>query len=614
MDLPLRLRLALDTVKTEHLRRPQTADRADLLSRLETLAVEAGDANIPEFVLASFMRTTDILLDQGRPKEAIRILAKASTETGLRDSHERRIDHLVYQARAHAQLKDWTAASRVCEEGIRIVEAARSKVSPQGLHSAYLRFKILLYEIGARAAFELQDFELALTRAELAKCASARRIARGFERDRRGEQELRDRYRTICARLDSPGLTNDAYAQLRAKRRAIWDLLSIHRSRRHNSDGLESGKPNSYADLSPGEVLIYYFWTDPRTLLVFAATRESLTASRVDLSPGDRALLDGIPNAILEFERASGRRRRPTRKHTALLLPAEILAEAERASAWLVSPHRQLHLFPFHAMPLDVGLVIDRYSVAYVPNLQAALARHAAPDDWSVCCVGVRHTRVAEPNGQPLGELANAEDEVKSIADAFQDKGMSAMPVVEDDASEDHIRALDESGTLATFSHLHFACHGATIDSDSPLESWLALRDSTFDGLDVAGLHLDAETVYLSGCCSGQRPVHMPIVGESGQRQELPGDEMFGLPAAFFAAGVRQVVSTLWAVDSETAKDISDSFYEAYLDGETADSALRSAVLRYRENAGPFRGGVDMWAPFFITSLSRPYPTHRKGN
>lgn len=614
MDLALRLRLALDTVKTEHLRRPQADDRADLLSRLQGLEHEAAEAGIPEFVLAALMRSADILLDQHRPEEAIPILEKANAETGLRDSHERRIDLFVYQARAHSQLEDWPAASGVCGDGIRLVEAARNKVSPQVLHSAYLRFKILLYEIGARAAFELREFELALQRAELAKCASARRIARGFARDRQGERELRDRYREVCERIDRPGLTDEAQAQLRARRRAIWDLLSIHRSRGHESDGSDGGDSYSHADLGADEVLLYYFWTDPRTLLVFAATRKGLTARRVDLSAEDRTLLDRIPSAILEFDRAGGRRRQPTHRHTELLLPAEILAVAQNEPRWLVSLHRNLHLIPFHAMPLNDGFVIDRFSVGYVPNLHAAVARHDPPEHRGVCGVGVRHSHIPGPDGQPLGELANAEDEVESIARSFQAHSMKAMPMVGQEASEDHIRALDDTGELATFSHLHFACHGATIDSDSPLESWLALRDSAFDGLDVAGLHLDAEIVYLSGCCSGQRPVHMPVVGESGQRQELPGDEIFGLPAAFFAAGARQVVSTLWTVDSDTANDVSDAFYKAHLDGEPADSALRSAILRYRETAGPFRSGLDMWAPFFLTTLSRPEPPKPRRN
>lgn len=614
MDLPLRLRLDLDTVKTEHLRRPRADDRADLLSRLQGLEHEAVEAGIPEFVLVAQMRSADILLDQHRPEAAIPILERANAETGLRDSHERRIDLMVHRARAYFQLDDWRAASRVCGDGIRIVEAARSKVSPQGLHSAYLRFKILLYEIGARAAFELGDLEFALQRAELAKCASARRIARGFARDRQGERELRGRYREVCERIDRPGLTDEAQAQLRAKRRAIWDLLSIHRSRGDGNDGSDTVDSHTHAELRADEVLLYYFWTDPRTLLVFAATRTGLTARRVDLSEEDRTLLDRIPNAILEFDRAGGRQRQPTRRHTELLLPAEILAVAGHQPRWLVSAHRNLHLIPFHAMPLDDGYVIDRFSVGYVPNLQAAVARHDLPEHRGVCGVGVRHSHIPGPDGRPLGELANAEDEVESIARSFQAHGMEATAMVGHEASEDHVRALDDTGALAAFSHLHFACHGATIDSDSPLESWLALRDSAFDGLDVAGLHLDAEIVYLSGCCSGQRPVHMPVVGESGQRQELPGDEMFGLPAAFFAAGARQVVSTLWAVDSDTANDVSDAFYKAYLNGESADSALRSAILRYRENAGPFRSGLDMWAPFFLTTLSRPEPPKSRRN
>lgn len=612
MDLSLRIRLELDSIKTEHLKRPDVADRRDLLSRLRAVCSEAKTASIPEAIFVALLRSADILLDQNRPLEAMPLLLEASDQTVASYSHERKIDLLVHQARAYAQLHNWREASVVSGEGIDLVEAARSKVSPQGLHSAYMRFKIQLYEIGARAAFELRDFEVAFQRAELAKCASARRMANGLQRDRRSDKELRDRYREVCAAIDQPDLTEAALAQLKAKRRATWDLLSIHQSRLASTGGIDSSALGAYKHLGADEVLIFYFWTDPRTLLVFAARPDELVATRVDLLEDDRELLDLIPVAALNFKRAEGLLRQPITRHTELLLPSEILAAAEAATCWLVSPHRMLHLIPFHALPLNSGYVIDQFPVTYVPNLHAALMRHEPIEHQSMCGIGVRYTSVLGPNGKPLAELANAEEEVEEIAEAFRCCGMEAKSIVGPAAGEGDIRALDEAGELATFTHVHVACHGSAIDSDSPLEAWLALSDTPFDGLDIAGLHIDAEIIYLSGCSSGQRPLHMPVVGETGELEELPGDEIFGLPAAFFAAGARQVISTLWVIDSDPARKISNAFYKAYLKGASADIALQQAILEYRKTAGPFSRGPDKWAPFFVTVLSRPSFDHSK--
>lgn len=175
------------------------------------------------------------------------------------------------------------------------------------------------------------------------------------------------------------------------------------------------------------------------------------------------------------------------------------------------------------------------------------------------------------------------------------------------------MRELDDSGELARCSHLHLVCHGSTVDSDSPLESKLILEDSVLDGLDISGFRLNTEVTVLSACCSGQRPFQMPTPGDPSRREELPGDELFGLPAAFFTAGTYQMVATLWPVDSRPAQEISTSLHENLLAGLPVDEALQQAMVDFRNQAGLLHRKVDKWAPFFLSALSRPAPaTHQE--
>src|SRR5258708_27795168 len=88
------------------------------------------------------------------------------------------------------------------------------------------------------------------------------------------------------------------------------------------------------------------------------------------------------------------------------------------------------------------------------------------------------------------------------------------------------------------------------------------VRVSPLDGLEIARLRLSAETVVLSACCSGQRPI-----SRRGM-QELPGDELFGLQAAFFRAGARRILGTLWPVASQVARQISTSFHSQLASGK----------------------------------------------
>ncbi len=609
MDATLRLRLQLDSVRTEHLSRPKGEPRGDLIERLDDLRRQSLESNIPEFVAVALLRTAEIHLDRGDAVAALTILAELQKGASGRDGNSREIDVLVRRAQAHAALEQWPEASAVCKEGIETVEVLRRKVTPLALQSAYLRFKIDLYEIGVRAAYELGDYEEALRRAELAKCATARRIQRDALSETGEQEEQRAQYRTICEQLDDAHLTADARAQLLARRRVLWDLLSIHRFREASDATSEHDLDASYNRLRSEEALLYYFWTGEQQLMIFGVTDAGVTTVFRDLTPEDASFVRQIPEAILDFQPGSGKAIAPGLQHTALLLPPSIFNALDGKRRWLISPHRALHLMPFHALPLDDEFLIDRHPVGYVPNFHAALEYYEPAPTRTMCAVGVPRTQVRDDQGQPLPDIPNAEEEVERIASTYASHGFDTLRLVGPEATGGALRQLDRTGEFGRFTHLHFVCHGTTVDSDSPLESKLVLSDAFLDGLDVAAFRLHAEVAVLSACCSGQRPFRMPAVGDVDRPEELPGDELFGLQAAFFAAGVRQLVSTMWPVDSSPALKISGALHEGLLAGLEPDEALQQAIIDYKRDASLYYRSVDKWAPFFLSSLSRP--THR---
>ena len=160
---------------------------------------------------------------------------------------------------------------------------------------------------------------------------------------------------------------------------------------------------------------------------------------------------------------------------------------------------------------------------------------------------------------------------------------------------------LARDGELARYRCLHFALHGHNIDNDAPMESHLLLRDKKLDGLDISNWRLDADLVVLSACCSGQRPVFRREV-----REELPGDDLFGLQAAFFAAGARQILSALWPVDDATALRIMTAFHGHLAGGSVDDeTALQRAVVDYRSNVT--RRSIS-WPRSFSPGSDAPCP------
>ncbi len=87
---------------------------------------------------------------------------------------------------------------------------------------------------------------------------------------------------------------------------------------------------------------------------------------------------------------------------------------------------------------------------------------------------------------------------------------------------------------------------------------------------------------------------------------ELPGDELFGLQAAFFAAGARCLLCSLWAVNSPTARMITTSFHRYLASGERPEVALQAALKDYLSTAGPLTRKIRYRAPFFLSTLGRP--------
>jgi CHAT domain-containing protein len=139
---------------------------------------------------------------------------------------------------------------------------------------------------------------------------------------------------------------------------------------------------------------------------------------------------------------------------------------------------------------------------------------------------------------------------------------------------------------------VHFATHGV-LDLQEPSLSGLALSVVSANGvpelsvlraLDVMRLPLSADLVVLSGC-------------DTAIGKDVRGEGMLSLSRAFFYAGARQVVSSLWRVPDEATALLMERFYEELLqhDAKPAE-ALRRAQRMVRKKWPHPR----YWAAFVV--------------
>src|ERR1019366_349285 len=102
--------------------------------------------------------------------------------------------------------------------------------------------------------------------------------------------------------------------------------------------------------------------------------------------------------------------------------------------------------------------------------------------------------------------------------------------------------------------------------SSDLLESVLELADNSVDGYEIAAANLECEVVVLTACYAGQRAI-------SGRgRAEQPGDELFGLSAAFLDARCRSVLAPAWPADDEAISRIITAFHRNLAQGSPLTS------------------------------------------
>jgi CHAT domain-containing protein len=263
----------------------------------------------------------------------------------------------------------------------------------------------------------------------------------------------------------------------------------------------------------------------------------------------------------------------------------------------IIVPDGILHALPFETLQAaDSPSLLDSFGIAYVPSATVLaelleqppahgkqLLLFADPPARSTTA-GDPLSGVYEDQGFDLVALPFTTVEATAIADLA---GAVSEVYRGAQASESRFKGL----ALERFGALHFATH-ALLSERSPLRSALLLApgpDGDEDGFlqarEIATLPLRADLVVLSGC-------------QSARGRILGGEGVLGLSRAFFWAGARSVVASLWNVSDRSTASFMESFYRHLAGGLSKTQALRRAKLDLRskrETAAPW-----YWAAFVL--------------
>lgn len=264
---------------------------------------------------------------------------------------------------------------------------------------------------------------------------------------------------------------------------------------------------------------------------------------------------------------------------------------SERISGWekttgrsveriIVVPHRFLHLIPLHAIELASGGTWgDQRTIQYVPS-SSVLCRLVEQQDRKSSpgrqnCAPMRKVvAIASPWVDKDNVLAFSHQEAQSTVDLMGGELLEGVTACRDRIIE----------TIRDADHIHFACHGSH-DQEHPMDSGLILP--TGDSKVEPGSTRDergSTRLTLADIFERVRLPRGPVVVlsacETGlTRVGASHDEYVGLPAGFFYAGARTVVSSLWPVSDLATYLLMRAMTREYAAGVSVPTALRGAQL-----------------------------------
>ena len=406
----------------------------------------------------------DAQINAGRYADAVQILESrrsrllAAPGFAAADKRDCSVALLTREALAAARLGDFAKLSQVCGTGIADVELDRYKVSAPHMEDTYLRSRINLYRMGIFAEWKLyldtptdaesarrQHIETMLERAELSKAHSGLGWLSWPESDAVSDQHAPENHDVDG---QPPSAVNQADGQLSlpaararfdelthdpgdkpevtaARRRAIWDELMAaqSRARRPASAWPVFQLAAVQSTLDEDEAVLYYYWLNQQTLLVFGLDRDIVRVARVPLDQAARSRLDRLVSRSLQTPKKDFAAE--FAEIIAPLLPAELGLLLDGKRRLLLSPHRVLHQLPLQAMPWNGEPLCTRLAVTIIPNLTGLLLRHQSASQ-ALLAVGI-----AQPAGQ-AEVLRGAPADAREIAGLYRAAGRQAAILVDD--------------------------------------------------------------------------------------------------------------------------------------------------------------------------------------
>jgi CHAT domain-containing protein len=563
---------------------------ADKAAKLAQAIISARQTKNPEV-------TVDYLLKAGRKLSALgeydQALAAWKEALAIADELsfvQRGLDAASLLAEEFGRRQDWKNASVYAERATEKILVTAPMLGLSNPESQALAQKSqTMTAISVKAAVEADDPEKAL--AALTRSQQLQSAAVQMDGQKQAQAEVREvlaKEEQVVAlaqevkRLESMPASKTRNNLLESTQVLLADtrskFLSDTRELRQKYSELYTkvlrfdplNLPEIQKTLPPDLAVVQYFPTDD-ALYIFLVTQKAFRLRQVPIGQQDlEASVQAYVGAVRR--QASGEARMKAeglKLYQALIAPVK--EDIAGSTTLVLIPSGRLNSLPFASLAdaSGVPLAQDKEILELAKSTDLMRMAGEAPKPIS--------SLVAFANA--TGDLPAAGKEGEQIAALFNQSEVKLFKGKE--ATRD---AFVKFGAQA--DALHLATHGEWNIEDS-LGNYLAMADQQKVSQDeIFELGLDETSIVILSACN-------TAMGEGGDVKYVAS-----LAEAFWIAGSRSVVASLWAVNDESTSLLMTEFYKSLKNGDGKAKALKNAQMAVRakkEFSHPYH-----WAGFIL--------------
>ena len=525
------------------------SDALDLTKSIEAfrLAVDTTPASSPllPFILEHLGRALIVRYDESRNAQdlseaietgtrcwsllRVRIaVAPVDYKIGGQRESVNLLGWLVYAYLQRANLYVGTAGSDV-RRAIEIAEWVKSRILTDLIGRQAPPIPSAIPSQLADRANELLSQLTVLDRGEVANYGATPEASR--LKDLQQRQVLLERLDRVWVAIEETGISGRVYSALRQGKTLEWGELAVF----SQELGAETALLSMFTTAKNVHLFVVRSGTDTPTVVTL----------RLDAT-ARRAFVKGLVRDVHRY-RHIGKVKDSWSEPLVLLLrdAAKHLSGVRRI---VFAPETFGHLVPWTVIAMSAGIVrADGLPIPTitVPSLGSLRLLRGYPRKRGVGPLVV---------GDPRGDLAHARAEAASIGKLLGTKALIGHRATK-------AAVLDR---MADASLIHLATHGV-FNQKSPLDSYVVFADHNITAREIMGLRTKADLVVLSAC-------------ETGVSHPLGGDELAGLAQAFFYAGARSLIVSLWRVADGSTAELFRLFYRALKIKGDKSEALSEAI------------------------------------